>query len=53
VRERFLVANRARAARLLSLEPELERLFADLGEKVPHGRAFSQPMRLNLLRRRP
>lgn len=53
VRDRFLGANPARAVRLRSLEPELERLFADLGEEVAQGRAFLQPMRLNLLRRRP
>jgi ubiquinone/menaquinone biosynthesis C-methylase UbiE len=53
VRERFLGANPARASRLEELEPQLERLFATTGEAVDQGRAFSQPMRLNLLRRQP
>lgn len=53
VRERFLAANPARASRLEELEPQLERLFATTGEAVEQGRAFSQPMRLNLLRRQP
>lgn len=53
VRERFLAANPARASRIKELEPQLERLFATTGEAVDQGRAFSQPMRLNLLRRQP
>lgn len=53
VRERFLAANPARTSRLQELEPQLERLFATTGEFVGQGRAFSQPMRLNLLRRQP
>jgi SAM-dependent methyltransferase len=53
VRARFLGANPARAAALAALEPELERLFATLGEPAAEGRAFRQPMRLNLLRRGP
>ena len=53
VRARFLGANPARAAALARVEPELERLFATLGEPADGGRAFTQPMRLNLLRRGP
>lgn len=52
-RARFLGADPTRAATLARIEPQLERLFATLGEPVADGRAFSQPMRLNLLRRRP
>ncbi|MFL5337559.1 MAG: class I SAM-dependent methyltransferase [Geminicoccaceae bacterium] len=52
VRQRFLAADPARAPLLAGLEPELERLFATLGEPAEGGRAFTQPMRLNLLRRR-
>jgi SAM-dependent methyltransferase len=52
-RARFLAANPARAAVLAHIEPELERLFSELGEPAEAGRAFSQPMRLNLLRRQP
>jgi SAM-dependent methyltransferase len=52
-RARFLAANPARAATLAEVEPELERLFGELGEPAEGGRAFSQPMRLNLLRRDP
>jgi SAM-dependent methyltransferase len=52
VRERFLAADPAREPLLAGLEPELERLFATLGEPAEGGRAFTQPMRLNLLRRR-
>ena len=33
------------------LEAEMELLFATLGEPAEGGRAFIQPMRLNLLRR--
>ena len=53
LRARFLGANPARAAALARVEPELERLFAMLGEPTADGRAFTQPMRLNLLRRGP
>jgi ubiquinone/menaquinone biosynthesis C-methylase UbiE len=53
VRERFLAANPVRASRLGELEPQLEQRFATTGEAVDQGRAFSQPMRLNLLRRQP
>jgi SAM-dependent methyltransferase len=53
-RARFLAANPARAAALAEVEPELERLFDGLGEPgADGGRAFSQPMRLNRLRRLP
>ena len=51
VRERFLAADAARGALLAGLEAEMELLFATLGEPAPGGRAFTQPMRLNLLRR--
>ena len=53
VRARFVAASPGRAAGLAHVEPELERLFASLGEPVEGGRAFTQPMRLNLLRRGP
>jgi ubiquinone/menaquinone biosynthesis C-methylase UbiE len=53
IRARFLGANPARAAALDRIEPELARLFATLGRPVEGGRAFIQPMRLNLLRRGP
>jgi SAM-dependent methyltransferase len=52
VRDGFLAADPARAASLAPLEPQLERMFEQLGEPTEGGRAFSQPMRLNLLRRR-
>jgi SAM-dependent methyltransferase len=52
VRDGFLAADPARAAFLVPLEPQLEQLFGQLGEPAEGGRAFSQPMRLNLLRRR-
>ena len=52
-RARFLAANPARAAMLGRNEDQLALLFEQLGEPVADGRAFSQPMRLNLLRRRP
>jgi SAM-dependent methyltransferase len=52
-RARFLAANPARGPLLAGVEPELQRLFGELGEPAEGGRAFSQPMRLNLLRRRP
>ena len=41
----------ARAEALALARPEVERLFATLGEPADGGRAFIQPMRLNLLRR--
>ena len=53
VRSRFVAASPGRAAALEHVEPEIERLFASLGEPVEGGRAFTQPMRLNLLRRGP
>ncbi len=52
-RDCFLAANPARAADLAAAEPELRRLFERLGEPTAGGRSFAQPMRLNLLRRRP
>ena len=52
VRDGFLAADPTRAASLAPLAPELERLFGQLGEPAEGGRAFFQPMRLNLLRRR-
>lgn len=53
-RARFLAADPARAAALVAAEPELEGLFRALGEPAEGGgRAFAQPMRLNLLRRLP
>ena len=51
VRERFLAADATRGALLAGLDAEMERLFATLGEPGAGGRAFTQPMRLNLLRR--
>ena len=51
VRERFLAADAARQPLLAGLDDEMERLFATLGEPAEGGRAFTQPMRLNLLRR--
>lgn len=53
VRDRFLAVNPARAARLAGLEEGLAQRFAATGEPVEGGRAFAQPMRLNLLRRQP
>jgi SAM-dependent methyltransferase len=53
IRDRFVAVSPARAAALSRVEPELERLFATLGEPAEGGRAFTQPMRLNLLRRGP
>lgn len=53
LRARFLGANPARATTLAGIEPELARMFATLGTPVADGRAFTQPMRLNLLRRGP
>lgn len=50
-RTRFLEASPARAIALAEREPELARLFMELGEPGPDGRRFSQPMRLNLLTR--
>jgi SAM-dependent methyltransferase len=53
-RAQFLAAAPARADVLRRLEPELRALFERLGELQPDGgRAFSQPMRLNFLRRLP
>jgi ubiquinone/menaquinone biosynthesis C-methylase UbiE len=52
VRARFLAADASRAAALETVADELERLFATTGAPVEGGRAFIQPMRLNLLRRR-
>jgi ubiquinone/menaquinone biosynthesis C-methylase UbiE len=52
VRARFLAADTTRAAMLDRLADELDRMFAKLGTPVEGGRAFVQPMRLNLLRRR-
>jgi SAM-dependent methyltransferase len=51
VRDGFLAANSARAASLAPLDPQLERMFGQLGEPAEGGRAFFQPIRLNLLRR--
>jgi SAM-dependent methyltransferase len=51
VRDGFLAAAPTRAAFLAPLEPQLERTFGQLGEPAEGGRAFFQPMRLNLLRR--
>ena len=53
MRAKFLGANPARMIALAQVEPELERLFATLGEPTAAGRVFTQPMRLNLLRRGP
>ncbi len=52
---RARVSRRESGARvaLAQVEPELERLFATLGEPTAAGRVFTQPMRLNLLRRGP
>jgi SAM-dependent methyltransferase len=52
VRARFLAVDARRAPLLGHLAGELDRLFATLGTSVEGGRAFRQPMRLNLLRRR-
>ena len=49
--ERFLAADPGRAEALAMARPEVERRFATLGEPADGGRAFIQPMRLNLLRR--
>lgn len=52
-RARFLAADASRAERLAELDDALAERFAMTGEPVEQGgRAFSQPMRLNLLRRR-
>lgn len=48
---RFLAADPSRADRLAALDAKLAARFAALGEPVEGGWAFSQPMRLNLLRR--
>jgi SAM-dependent methyltransferase len=52
VRARFLAADATRAAVLDRLSGELDQHFATLGTPVEGGRAFRQPMRLNLLQRR-
>lgn len=53
-RDRLLAANPSRAAALARLEPGLADLFERSGEPAADGgRAFAQPMRLNLLRRAP
>ena len=49
--ERLLAANPERAAGLEARRPELERRFAATAETVAGGFAFTQPMRLNHLRR--
>ena len=49
--ERFLAVDPGRADALALARPEVERQFATLGEPADGGRAFIQPMRLNLLRR--
>lgn len=51
VRQRFLAVDPRRAAALAMARSEGERRFATLGEPADGGRAFVQPMRLNLLRR--
>lgn len=51
LRARFLAVDPARAAALDAAAAEAERRFATLGQAVEGGRAFLQPMRLNLLRR--
>ena len=53
LRARFVAANPERKAVLAQVESRLEGLFETLGEPVEGGRAFTQPMRLNLLRRGP
>lgn len=52
VRDRFLAVDPRRQAAFDHARPLLEQLFATLGEPVEGGRAFIQPMRLNLLQRR-
>ena len=52
VRDRFLAVDPGRRMVFDRVRPELEQLFATLGEPVAGGRAFVQPMRLNLLQRR-
>lgn len=49
---RFLAVDPSRAAALDGLADEIDRLFATMGTPVEGGRAFIQPMRLNLLQRR-
>ncbi len=51
VRERFLAADPTRGSALAGAEAEAAERFARLGEPVEGGRAFVQPMRVNLLRR--
>jgi hypothetical protein len=48
---RFLAVDPARAAALDAAAGEVAARFARLGEPVAGGRAFVQPMRVNLLRR--
>lgn len=48
---RFLAVDPKRAAAFDRAASELERLFVTLGTPAEGGRAFLQPMRLNLLRR--
>jgi SAM-dependent methyltransferase len=51
VRGRFLAVNPTRASALAAAESQARELFGRLGEPAEGGRAFLQPMRLNLLRR--
>ena len=50
--QRILAVDPSRAEALAGAETEAQRRFSTLGEPAPEGRAFIQPMRLNLLRRR-
>ena len=49
--DRLIAADPARAGRLASTLPELERRFARLAEPVDAGFAFAQPIRLDHLRK--
>ena len=51
LRARFLAVDPERAAALEAAGDEVERRFARSGEPIEGGRAFLQPMRVNLLRR--
>ena len=51
VRGRFLAVDPTRASALAAAESQARELFGCLGEPAEGGRAFLQPMRLNLLRR--
>ena len=51
LRGRFLAVDPTRAEALARAQPEVERRFSTLGEPAEGGRAFVQPMRVNLLRR--